>query len=338
MPTPLILAFHGKGQEAAQFEGQTQLSDPKFNDWAIVAYPQGIDEQWTGDPASPLRSSIDDIAFTFDLLDYLVSHYSIDRSRIYALGFSNGGGLTYLLAGSPTLSARFAAFAIASGAIYKDAALKEPLFSKPLPNRTPIPILHFHGDRDPVIHYDGVGTPDGPTYAVEKWLEGWAKWNGVEGEGEREELYDSKVERRVWMVGRKAVVARWLLRGFGHGWPSTRRQDDDDQRLGPVAFDGAGVVVEWFQGWALEEKGDEVEEGCSKEEISDVLQDKMSKVKEHVAIIGLSDLDQLPPPAHEEIRDCPKIDSNESKNNGSDYKHPNTPSAIVNLLNIHAED
>ncbi|MCJ1392040.1 hypothetical protein MMC18_004907 [Xylographa bjoerkii] len=251
-PAPLILAFHGKDQKAAQFEAQTQLSDPKFSDWAIVAYPQGINlllplhrEQWTGDPTSPLRSSIDDLAFTTDLLDYLISHYTIDLMRIYALGFSNGGGLAYLLAGSPALSARFAAFAIASGAIYKDAALKEPLFGKPLPSRTPIPILHFHGDKDPVIHYDGVGTPDAPTYGVEKWLEGWAKWNGVEGEGEREELYESEVERRVWKKEGKEVAVRWLLRRFAHGWPSTRKQDDDGQRLGPVRFDGAVVVVRW---------------------------------------------------------------------------------------------
>ncbi|MCJ1435083.1 hypothetical protein MMC27_004453 [Xylographa pallens] len=248
-PAPLILAFHGKGQTATQFEAQSQLSDPALNAWAIVAYPQGINDQWTGDPTSPLRSSIDDLAFTTDLLDHLLSHHRIDRTRIYAVGFSNGGGLAYLLAGSPALSARFAAFAIASGAVYTDGALREPLFGKPAPSRAPVPVLHFHGDRDPVVCYDGVGTPDGPTYAVEEWVEGWAERNGAEGEGEREDLYGGTVERRAWVVGGKAVVVRWLLRGFGHGWPSRRRQEDDGQRLGPVAFEGAGVVLEWFRGW-----------------------------------------------------------------------------------------
>ncbi|GAB7342012.1 hypothetical protein MBLNU457_g0302t1 [Dothideomycetes sp. NU457] len=155
--SPLIIAMHGKDQSPAEFESHTQLSNPEINNEAIVAYPEGIDHQWTGDPASPLRSRIDDIAFIAHLITHIQTSYTIATSRVFALGFSNGGGLTALLASDRATSSRIAAFAISSGAFYKSIALKEPLFEhfEPEPGRLPIPLLEFHGDDDPVIHYDG---------------------------------------------------------------------------------------------------------------------------------------------------------------------------------------
>jgi poly(3-hydroxybutyrate) depolymerase len=77
--------------------------------------------------------------------------------------------------------------------------LKEPLFGHPNPSRRPIHFLEFHGDSDPVIHYDGKTTPDGPTYNVREYLEGWAKLNGSKPEPSRQEkLFDGKVEKLSW--------------------------------------------------------------------------------------------------------------------------------------------
>ena len=46
--------------------------------------------------------------------------------------------------------------------------------------------MEMHGTRDPVIHVDGVSTPDGETWPVEEWaVEGWVRRNC--GEGERRE-------------------------------------------------------------------------------------------------------------------------------------------------------
>jgi poly(3-hydroxybutyrate) depolymerase len=64
-----------------------------------------------------------------------------------------GGGLTDLLACNTKVSARLAATAIASGALYKDSALKEPLFSRCTPSHV-LPIMEFHGNKDLVEHYD----------------------------------------------------------------------------------------------------------------------------------------------------------------------------------------
>ncbi len=41
--TPLLLAFHGRGENNLIQEQTSKFSDPYFNDGAIVVYPQGID-------------------------------------------------------------------------------------------------------------------------------------------------------------------------------------------------------------------------------------------------------------------------------------------------------
>ena len=47
-----------------------------------------------------------------------------------------------------------------------------------------MPFMEMHGTKDPVIHVDGVSTPDGETWPVEEWaVEGWRKRNCGEVEG-----------------------------------------------------------------------------------------------------------------------------------------------------------
>ena len=80
-----------------------------------------------------------------------------------------------MLACDPEVSAQVAAAAIVSGAFSKDRSLQggEALFGVCNNEReAPLPMLEMHGSADPVIHYDGKGTPDGETYAVEEWLRG----------------------------------------------------------------------------------------------------------------------------------------------------------------------
>lgn len=208
--------------------------------------------QWTGDPESPPRSEVDDISFVNFLITKLQSEYSIDATRIYVAGFSNGGGLTDLLACDPTASGRVAAFAISSGAFYTDGALKEPLFSQCHPSRSPVPILEFHGSKDPVIHYDGKTTPDGETYNVLKWVKGWAKRNGCTVEDSKPTPeFDGKVERYSWSRDGKEVVVHYHIDGFGHGWPSTYPLNNDEQRHGPTYFNGTPVVLDFFRKFSL---------------------------------------------------------------------------------------
>lgn len=55
----------------------------------------------------------DDTQFISNILDFLQNNYNVNRKRIYASGFSNGGGMTTRL--SQEMSHRFAAIAAAAG-------------------------------------------------------------------------------------------------------------------------------------------------------------------------------------------------------------------------------
>ena len=247
-PAPLILSFHGKAQNASAMEAQTQFSNVDFNPSALVVYPQGIDKQWTGDPEAPATSEINDIEFANDLLDYLEKEYCIDTTRIYASGFSNGGGLTDLLACNTKVSTRLAAVAIASGAFYTDSALREPLFSHCTPSHI-LPIMEFHGSKDPVEHYDGKTTPDGESYSLPEWCEGWAKRNGCSKDDKNKttQLYEGNVEKSIWTCGEVGdVVIHYYIHGFGHGWPSTVPLENDYQRYGPTYFNATPIIMEFF--------------------------------------------------------------------------------------------
>ncbi|KAK4544177.1 hypothetical protein LTR36_004387 [Oleoguttula mirabilis] len=253
-PVPLIVGLHGKAQPPNEFAEHTQFSTSTFK--GLVVYPEGIKLQWTGDPESPPRKVIDDIAFINVLIDQLQNDYSIDASRIYVAGFSNGGGLAALLAGDPKASGRIAAFAISSGAFYKDEALKEPLFSRCHPSRLPVPILEFHGDSDPVIHYVGKTTPDGPSYPVWDWVTEWAKRNTGTAENTRTSLYDGKVEKYSFASDDgNEVLVHYYIHGFGHGWPTKRPLNNDEQRHGPTYFDATPIVLDFFSRFAIHKGG-----------------------------------------------------------------------------------
>lgn len=197
---------------------------------------------------------MNDIEFINILIDYLQKDYSVDTSQIYVAGFSNGGGLTALLACDPTASGRVAAFAMSSGAFYTDGALKEPLFSQCHPSRSPVPILEFHGDSDPVIHYDGKTTPDGVTYNIFEWVKDWAGRNGCQGDGQRTLMYDGNVERYSWKHKEEEVLIHYYIHGFGHGWPSTYPLNNDEQRHGPTYFNGTPIVLDFFNHFSLKDE------------------------------------------------------------------------------------
>lgn len=109
----LIFGYHGRGATASKQEVLSLFSDPYFNKDNLAVYPQGIDNQWQGDP----EARTNDVQFTLDIIDYLAPRYCINQDAIFSTGKSNGGGFSLIiLACDPIASTRIAAFASASGA------------------------------------------------------------------------------------------------------------------------------------------------------------------------------------------------------------------------------
>ena len=144
---PLVVAMHGAA-------GSSQDQSPHFNEIAdaekfIVAYPQGLPIYFPvfGGTVNGWDASGEinaDVAFIRALVDDVDQHYQIDRLRVYACGFSNGGMNTYALAN--TCSDMFAACASISGFPLNEFHLRHT-------NERPMPFLHIHGKKDDFVKY-----------------------------------------------------------------------------------------------------------------------------------------------------------------------------------------
>ena len=144
---PLVVAMHGAG-------GSSNDQSPHFNEIAeaekfIVAYPQGEPIYFpvfggtvNGWDASGKVNA--DVNFIKSLVDEVSEDYKIDRNRIYACGFSNGGMNTYALANA--CSDVFAACASISGFPLNEFHMRHT-------GTRPVPFLHIHGKKDNFVKY-----------------------------------------------------------------------------------------------------------------------------------------------------------------------------------------
>ena len=95
---PLLLAYHGSGQDAEGFQLGTGLDEVANDmDFAVV-YLEWVNG-WTVAP--PSAQGVDDVAYARSLVDHMTRSYAIDPDRVMATGFSAGGMFALRLACEP---------------------------------------------------------------------------------------------------------------------------------------------------------------------------------------------------------------------------------------------
>ena len=133
--SPLVLAFHGRGDEVHSF--QLVLLQRAWPD-ALVVYFQGLEGGANGLTGWQVECGQDhdrDLKLVDAALATLREKYRVDEDRIYATGYSNGAMFTYLLwAERPRV---FAAFATVAGRLRPSVQPAQPR-----------PLLHVAGERD----------------------------------------------------------------------------------------------------------------------------------------------------------------------------------------------
>tara|TARA_B100001564_G_C20423947_1_gene571387 strand:- start:87 stop:761 length:675 start_codon:yes stop_codon:yes gene_type:complete len=144
----------------------------------IVAYPQGHNDLWNmGWDSITCSVGIvcpeeDDVGFILQMVDTIMQNHSIDNSRIYLTGWSNGCGMTQRLA--VEASDIFAAAGCMS--MYR--------FVEAPSDYLPIPFIEVHGLLDEIVQY-ATTAHSAPFFGPEKGaiqnLESWAELNGCQG-------------------------------------------------------------------------------------------------------------------------------------------------------------
>ena len=146
-PTPLVISLHTAMSWPSSLMAISQWNRVADEHGFIVVYPEGTGrgpKSWemTG---SETPSSMPDVIFISELIDKLAASYNIDKTRLYANGMSNGGGMAFVL--SCTMSDRIAAVGMVSAGL-------DPGWSWCTDHR-PVPVIAFHGTADPICLYNG---------------------------------------------------------------------------------------------------------------------------------------------------------------------------------------
>jgi polyhydroxybutyrate depolymerase len=151
-PVPLVLAFHGGFGWGDQFATTDHVEGLAESNGFVVVHPDGVKIPgnpggvWNGGICCGIaaREQVDDVAFVDALLDQVEGEIeagagqAVDPGRVYAMGHSNGGIMSYRLACE--LSDRIVAIGVVAGTLGIDADRCEPA--------EPVSVLHVHGDAD----------------------------------------------------------------------------------------------------------------------------------------------------------------------------------------------
>ncbi|MGA0895326.1 MAG: alpha/beta hydrolase family esterase [Ilumatobacteraceae bacterium] len=152
-PAPLLVALHGGLGTSSQFQANSGFDGLAESNGFVVVYPDGIGaradgtgpQTWNGGyccgPAA--RAGVDDVGFIRQLIDRLEAERSIDSSRIFVAGHSNGAIMAYRLACE--LSDRIAAIGVQAGSLGVDTCA---------PARA-VSVIHLHGTADTNHPIDG---------------------------------------------------------------------------------------------------------------------------------------------------------------------------------------
>ena len=210
-PAPLVISLHGAGGWPTQ-----QMNLSEWNRLAdeygfIVVYPSGVNgggpRIWhVGSGAGLMR----DVRFISDLIDKLEASYNIDPARIYANGFSNGGGMAFVL--SCALADRIAAVGMVGAA--------QTLPWSWCTEHRAVPMIAFHGTADPMALYNGGQSwvAPRPFPAVPTWTANWARRNRCRPKPVESAVAADVTRREYVNCADDADVVLYTVRGGGHQW------------------------------------------------------------------------------------------------------------------------
>jgi len=233
---PLIIAFHGLGDDCTNFGPATGLQDLSETQNFLYAYPCGwpglLGNAWNSGTCCNLLGP-DDVTFAKLIVSTVQKNYNVNVNKVYAAGFSNGAMMAEILGCvAPDV---FHATVSVSGIVELEPGNSggETACSNHYSNFTQrVSTSNVHGDLDFVVPWTGdalLGFPDVPTNFAD-----WATRNQCQGDPVTTFSKGAYTESTYQDCVGGTTVRVVHHYGGGHEWPS-----DGD-------FDTATYVVEFF--------------------------------------------------------------------------------------------
>ncbi len=249
---PVVFVLHGGGgadaQEMAKRTGMNAIAD---REGFIAVYPYGVDGQWNDGRGKTFRrakdnTGVDDVGFISAIIDELIASGKADPRRIYVVGLSNGGMMTYRL--GIELGDRLAAIAAIIANLPANLAGRTPV--------RPLPVLIMNGTADPMMPWDGgpvrvLGREYGEVLSTAETVRYWLRVAGLPESPAKKRLEDkvasdqSTVEMEIYRApGRSLEVLLYRIVGGGHNLPGGETPDRP-RLLGPKNMDINAMEEVW---------------------------------------------------------------------------------------------
>ena len=208
-PRPLVVVFHGFGQNARWMDRYTQLPRAGAAAGFVVATPDGYAERWN----FPRRRSVgpDDVRFVRDMVRAIGEKLCLDRRNVFVTGFSDGADMADTVACADP-EVRAVAGVAASVPVHACAHA--------------VDVLQIHGDADPVVPFEGGGGDRPPPFQGEEAVSVAAQmraWRTVDGCSASRA---SRIRRRGGITEIRALgctshrsVLLIVVPHGGHTWP-----------------------------------------------------------------------------------------------------------------------
>ena len=228
-PVPLVMVFHGFTLNADFMSAYAKIPQAADADGFIALIPNG-----TGSPQywnSSKNVGPDDIGFIRDLLAKVKADLCVDSSRVYAAGYSNGGGMAQFVACE--LEPQVAAVGVVSST-----------YGSCMPT---VPVVAFHGTADPLLPFDGsdmsLGVVGGNVPPVRMVLSEWAAGLGCDRLPTiAHPTADVELSTFHHCVAGDGQALLYAVLGGGHTWPGGAFPID---ALGPTTSEIDATQIMW---------------------------------------------------------------------------------------------
>ncbi len=234
---PLVVDIHGHGSSATAQIAYSGIGPVADELGLVVVAPEGQGSTPHFTLLGATSTEADDAEFAVALVDDLLARLCVDPARVFAMGMSNGGALSSVLACRG--QGRFAAVGAVAAMIYLPACDAQP---------PPVPIIGIMGTADPVVPFAGgrvscCGNPSIP--AAPDTMASFATRAGCTAQPVEDRVGDDVVRRR-WQGCKVAEAVEFVIvEGGGHTWPGASPLGG---RLGPTTktIDATREIVEFF--------------------------------------------------------------------------------------------
>ena len=241
---PLVVVLHGGTGSPASAERDFGFDALADREGFAVVYPFGLDGHWNDGRVGNDARDVDDVAYISGLIDQLADAYPIDRERVFATGYSNGGLMSYRL--GCELASKLAAIAPVCGQV--------PSVLTCQPAR-PISLLAINGTDDPIVLWNGgeVRGHRGAIRATAASLELFVRADGcaaepaITDEPDRDPTDGTTVRRHVYSgCGAGTAVELVEIDHGGHTWPGTSRRLPAEDGLLSRELDASSDIWRFF--------------------------------------------------------------------------------------------